>query len=131
MLTSRIEIKEILFSALLKWLEIPNETNILERTINISQGNLMGSLENLLTYIFAICVVCSYCLFFGHLFILCFSSIFCLKCFNDSQPKHSEENCYITLKNQGNDCVVSIDDCGISSKHIVKASIEANTRILL
>ena len=48
-----------------------------------------------------------------------------------SQPKHSEENCYITLKNQGNDCVVSIDDCGISSKHIVKASIEANTRILL
>lgn len=88
----------------------------------------MGSVEIFLTYVFAICVVCSYGLFFGHLFLLCCSSMFCL---DNSQAKMSEDNCYITLKNEAKESVLTMEDCGISTKNTIKTSIETRAIISL
>ena len=86
----------------------------------------MASVEILLSYIFVICLICSYCLFFGHLFVLCCSSIFCLNCLDESSIKLSEDNIYKNLRKDTRDCVISIEEHEQFPKVICKTNSQAS-----
>ena len=87
----------------------------------------MASFEISLTYLLVLLVIASYCLFFGHLVFLCFSSIFCLDCF-DKQKIAEDNNYLITRRNETSECTVWVENCEWNSKVLHKLNHQPNQR---